>query len=47
MSHKPPVAQGNAVFEASKRKKNLSLLLPRNASGFPRAFLIDAEALLQ
>lgn len=47
MSHKPPVAQGDAVFEARKRKKSLSLLLPKNVSGFPQAFLIHTEALLQ
>jgi len=47
MSHKPPVAQGNAVFEASKRKRKLSLPLPRNASGFPQALLADTEAILQ
>lgn len=45
MSHKPPVAQGNAVFGASRRKKKLSLLLPRTASTFPPALLTEAEAL--
>lgn len=47
MSHKPPVAQGNAVFETRKRKEKLSLPLPRNVSHFPQAFLPNTEAVFQ